>query len=116
MGWALSSKKTFRFEQLWLEHLEFDENIRAWREELSEGDEPSMYKFQHKLKGLKEKIKKWNKEEFGNIFSNKNIVEGCLQEVQSTGINEGYSTDLEMEELSLFSRIEGRETKEEILW
>ena len=46
-----------------------------WWEELSEGDEPSMYKIKKKLRGLKTKIKKWNKEEFGNIFSEKKILE-----------------------------------------
>ena len=33
-----------------------------------------MYKFQRSLKGLKDKIKKLNKEEFGNIFSYKKNV------------------------------------------
>ena len=57
-GLGSQFKKLFRFEHFWLEHLEFDEKIRAWREELSEEDEPSMYKFQQKLKGLKAKIKR----------------------------------------------------------
>ena len=83
---------------------------------MSEGDGQSMYKFQWKLKGLKENIKKWNNQEFGSIFSHKNIMEGCLQEVQSIGRNEGYTTDLKMEELSLYSILEERENQEEILW
>ena len=75
-----------------------------------------MYKFQWKLKGLKENIKKWNNKEFGSIFSHKNIMEGRLQEVQSIGRNEGYTTDLKMEEISLYSILEERENQEEILW
>ena len=46
-------KKPLRFEQFWMEHLDFDEKIKLWWEELSEGEEPSMYKFQQKLKDLK---------------------------------------------------------------
>ena len=83
---------------------------------MSEGDGQSMYKFQWKLKGLKENIKKWNNQEFGSIFSHKNIMEGRLQEVQSIGRNEGYTTDLKMEEISLYSILEERENQEEILW
>ena len=83
---------------------------------MSEGYGQSMYKFQWKLKGLKENIKKWNNQEFGSIFSHKNIMEARLQEVQSIGRNEGYTTDLKMEELSLYSILEERENQEEILW
>ena len=83
---------------------------------MSEGDGQSMYKFQWKLKGLKENIKKWNNQEFGSIFSHKNTMEAHLQEVQSIGRNEGYTIDLKMEELSLYSILEEREKQEEILW
>ena len=34
---------------------------------MQKGQEHSMYNFHQNLKGLKGKIKKWNKEEFGNI-------------------------------------------------
>ena len=39
-------KNPFRFEQVWMEHLDFDEKIKMWWEELSGGHEQSMYKFQ----------------------------------------------------------------------
>ena len=51
----------------------------------------SMYNFQQNLKGLKTKIKKWNKEEFGNIFRDKRRLEVPLHEIQTIGTNEGYS-------------------------
>lgn len=40
-----------------------------------------MYRFQQRLKTLKEKIKTWNKEEFGNIFEDKNRLEAQLKEI-----------------------------------
>ena len=52
-GMGSHIKNPFRFEQFWLEHPDFDEKINMWWEELSEGEEPSMYKFQQKLKDLK---------------------------------------------------------------
>ena len=51
----------------------------------------NMLSFQQNLKALKSKIKKWNKEEFGNIFREKRRLEICLHEIQTKGINEGYS-------------------------
>ena len=33
-----------------------------------------MYRFQQKLKALKEKIHTWNREEFGNIFEEKKLL------------------------------------------
>jgi exonuclease III len=50
----------FRFEKLWLDHLEFQENIQAWwrEEEIPRGSK--MYIFQQKLKKLKQTLKLWN--------------------------------------------------------
>ena len=53
-----------------------------------------MYKFQQSMKGLKAKIKKWNKEEFGNIFLDKKMLEKRLQEIQTIGTNEGYTLEI----------------------
>ena len=41
-----------------------------------------MYKFQYKIKYIKGKIKKWKKEEFGNIFKEKATLEGNLECLQ----------------------------------
>ena len=53
-----------------------------------------MYKFQQKLKGLKEKIKKQNKEDFGNIFVDKKFLESGKEQIHKQGMNEGYTTKL----------------------
>ena len=52
-GLASQFKNPFRFEHFWLENSYFDRKIKTRWEDLSEGDEPSMYKFQQKLKDLK---------------------------------------------------------------
>ena len=65
---------------------------------------------------MKNRIKKWNKEEFGNIFADKKLIESCIQEIQSVGMNEGYTSNLQMEEFRLCSQLEEREKLEKILW
>ena len=115
-GLGSQFKKPFHFEQFWLENLEFEEKIKSQWGEMHEGQEHSMYNFQQNLKGLKAKIKKWNKEEFGNIFREKRRLKVCLQEIQAIGTNEGYSMALKEEERILEAKLEEREKREEILW
>lgn len=42
-----------------------------------------MYVFQQKLKYIKERLKTWNKESFGNIMLEKHKLEKQLEEIQS---------------------------------
>ena len=67
------------------------------------------------MKALKTNIKKWNKEEFGNIFSEKCHLEVHLQEIQTIGTNEGDSHVLIEEERMLEVKLEEWEKQEEIL-
>ena len=64
-----------------------------------------MYKFQQKIKGLKENIKKHNKEEFGDIFAHKKFLESRLKEIHKQGMNEGYTAKLLKEEASRCNRL-----------
>ena len=75
-----------------------------------------MYKFQQKLKRIKERIEKWNQDEYGNIFVDKKILETRLEEIQNTGMNSSYTSDLQEEEARLCTKIQERERQEEILW
>ena len=68
------------------------------------------------MKRLKTEIKKWNKEEFGNIFCEKRHLEICLHEIHTKGINEGYSQALIKEERIVEANLEEREKQEELMW
>ena len=57
----------------------------------------SMYQCQRKLKALKDKIKKWNKEEFDNIFEDKSHLEERIEHIQRKEMKEGYSLILREE-------------------
>jgi len=75
-----------------------------------------MHTFQLKLKELKGKIKKWNKEEFGNIFLEQQRLERKMEELQQKIITEGRSEEKRKEEGTLISQLEERRKQEEILW
>jgi len=60
--------KTFLFEKFWLTHPYFQANIKAWWEEVALQIGTPMYRFQQRLKNLKQQLKTWNNSTFGNIF------------------------------------------------
>lgn len=75
-----------------------------------------MYRLQQRLKTLKNKIKIWNKEEFGNIFEDKTRIEIHLQKVREKVFMFGYIEQLMEEENVLQEQLQAREKQEEIYW
>lgn len=75
-----------------------------------------MYRFQQRLKTLRNKIKIRNKEEFGNIFEDKTRIESQLQKVSEEVFKSGYTEQLMKEENMLQEQLQAREKQEEIYW
>ena len=75
-----------------------------------------MYQSQHKLKLIKNTIKVWNKESFGNIFKDNKKLEDRLKEIQKKGMQEGYDEELCKEEEILIAQVDQRDKQEEIHW
>lgn len=57
-----------------------------------------MYTFQLKLKEIKQKIKKWNQEEFRHILNDQHQRTNKMQDLQQNIINQDKSEDLLEEE------------------
>jgi len=83
----------FRFENAWLSHPNFTNNIVTWwREELNiQGSK--MYMLQQKLKHIKFHLKVWNKNEFGDIFKEKREIEMKLQEINQIIITDSFTKE-----------------------
>ena len=62
-----------------------------------------MYRFQQKLKALKEKIRTWNREEFGNIFEDKKKLLSELDLINRQGMEGGWDEDMKVKEKDLMS-------------
>jgi hypothetical protein len=58
----------FQFENFWMKNLDFLQNIELWWQERKKLYGMKMYQVQQKLKYVRMRINKWNKEFFGNIF------------------------------------------------
>jgi len=68
-----------------------------------------MYQFQHKLKHTKEKIKKWNKETFGNITQAKLDLERKIEEMRAIAMEQGHTKGNKEKEIALLKELNLRE-------
>jgi hypothetical protein len=75
-----------------------------------------MFRLQTILKHIKEKLKQWNKEVFGNIYQDKKVLEDKMGWLQEQCIQEGYNEERKKEENQLIQEWEARCKQEEILW
>jgi hypothetical protein len=117
MHWHQSSKNhflPFRFEKLWLTHPEFMPMIKNWWSSTHPLGFSKMYRFQQKLKLLKQHLKIWNKSTFGNIFLAKKIWSKKWNLFSCKSSMMGALTS--NKEAKLQSQIEDQCMQEEILW
>eukprot|EP00253_Pinus_taeda_P001536 PITA_01536 len=105
-----SRNKPFMFENAWLSHPNFTNNVETWwREELNiQGSK--MYMLQQKLKHIKSHLKVWNKNEFGDIFKAKRETELKLI------ITDGFTEERQKLTDALQEEWENRCLQEEIFW
>jgi hypothetical protein len=67
-----------------------------------------MFKLYKKLKYIKQKLKEWNKEVFGNINQGKKSIEDRMRKLQELCIEEGYTEDRKKEEIQMTQEWEAR--------
>lgn len=109
-------KRPFRFENFWFQHKDIWELMKEWWQSCPLIEGSPMYTFQQKLKYIKERIKKWNKDSFSNIMEEKEKLEKRIEEIKTQAIREGYTKDKKGEEQALIHELMRREQQEEILW
>eukprot|EP00253_Pinus_taeda_P012157 PITA_12157 len=109
-------KKPFRFEAFWLSHPEFKDFITTTWQNSNPIEQSKMARFQKKLKFLKGEIKKWNKDNFGNIFKEKESILQELKSIQQRLILEGRTEELAHKEQEMESKLQEQEQQEEVLW
>jgi exonuclease III len=108
--------RPFRFEKFWIDHPTFKENINQWWQEELPDHGTRMFKLYKKLKYIKQKLKEWNKEVFGNINQGKKSIEDRMRKLQELCIEEGYTEDRKKEEIQMTQEWEARCKQEETLW
>jgi hypothetical protein len=113
---ATPGKKPFRFEQFWLDHPDFQANIHDWWQQAAIPQGSKMFRFQQKLKNLKQILKLWNKQTFGSIFKSQHQLSRQMTEIQHLIREQGMTEELKAQELKVAQQLEERNKQEEILW
>ncbi|KAH9316890.1 hypothetical protein KI387_018659, partial [Taxus chinensis] len=78
-NWTKPFHGNFKFEKMWLEHEDILDRIKErWDWECTG---TTQFRLLQKLKNVKQKIRIWNKEVFGNIFEKKKELKQQLEEL-----------------------------------
>ena len=116
-------KSYFKFENMWLQHQDFVGNVRNWWGGYDFQGSPS-YILASKLKALKEDIKKWNKECFGDVRIKKldlmhelQMLDGKENQGLLTAEEKAYrvNTQSELEKTLLLDEVAWRQ-KSRVQW
>jgi exonuclease III len=113
---ATPGNRPFRFEQFWLDHPDFKKNIQDWWRQAEIHHGSKMYRFQQKLKNLKQTLKHWNRHTFGNIFDSQKQLTQQMSDLQHQIREQGLTEELKAQELELAQQIAERKRQEELLW
>ena len=114
-GSVNKGRSAFKFENMWLKEKGFVERVRQWWNGYCFSSSPSFI-LGRKLKALKEDLKKWNKEEFGDLAFRKRCL---LSELLGLDAREDLS-GLSHEDQTCRTQIKGEiahlASSEEIPW
>ena len=91
-GGMLRGKCSFKFENMWLKHEGFVDRIQQWWNSYTFSGTPS-YVLACKLKALKWDLKRWNREEFGDLSSNKSRLQADLLGLDVKEGSDGLTPD-----------------------
>eukprot|EP00253_Pinus_taeda_P030879 PITA_30879 len=92
-GIGTPRNRPFRFENIWLSHPDFINNIEKWWAEDLQIQGTRMFMLHKRLKHTKMRLKEWNKKDFGNIFVEKKSVENKMQKLNQAMILKGFDKD-----------------------
>ncbi|KAJ8766129.1 hypothetical protein K2173_021646 [Erythroxylum novogranatense] len=77
---STSVPSSFKFQNMWIRHPTFQSTVAASWEMPQEGY--GMYRFSRKLRRLKEVLKHWNKDVFGNVFDRVRQAEATVKSLE----------------------------------
>eukprot|EP00253_Pinus_taeda_P009427 PITA_09427 len=104
----IKGKKPFRFEAFWLRNPDFLHKVEEWWTQSQARGQGKMHTFQLKLKEIKNRIRKSNREEFGHIMEDKQKLEKEMEDIQQQIILEGRDEERSKEEGKIICQLEDR--------
>lgn len=107
---------SFRFQLMWLREASLQDYIIAWWREGKPAYGTAMFSFVKQLQYVKFKLKRWNRECFGNLFGEKREAQLRVDYITRQIREQGLSDELYREEAAAVKNLEEWELREEIYW
>jgi hypothetical protein len=123
VGGMIGGKRAFKFENMWLKDPDFVNKVRGWWSSYSFRGTPS-YVLSQKLKALKEDLKLWNKQVYGDVGLKRQQLECDLQSFDEKEASSFLTPEervsreackSELEKLALLEEVSWRQ-KSRVLW
>jgi hypothetical protein len=114
-GCLQNGKGSFKFENMWLKVDGFVDKVRVWWSSFSFVGSPSFI-LAKKLRALKGEIKRWNREEFGNVGARIKVWEEELELLDSFEEVRRLSEEEKARRKALAADLEASLLQEEISW
>ena len=108
-------RSAFKFENMWLKEEGFVEKVRQWWNGYCYSGSPSFI-LARKLKALKKDLKKWNKEEFGDLAFRKKCLLSDLLGLDAKEDLLGLSQEEQTRRIQIKGEIAHLASWEEISW
>jgi exonuclease III len=114
-GTYIRGKSYFKFENMWLRHEAFTRKVRDWWGSYDFQGSPS-FVLASKLKVLKEDIKKWNRESFGDVHIKKLELMRDLQDLEAKENQGLFTGEDRVHRLNTQSELEKTLLLDEVSW
>jgi hypothetical protein len=108
-------KSPFQFKNMWLKVDGFLYKVRGWWDSYHFQGSPS-YILAHKLKALKMDLKRWNKEEFGNVTGRKNSIFASIKAFEDLEESRDLTSEERLQKDQTIEELEKTLLMEEICW
>ena len=115
VGNVNKGRSAFKFENMWLKEKGFVERVQQWWNGYCFSGSPSFI-LARKLKALKEDLKKWNTENFGDLAFRKKCLLSELQGLDAREDLSGLSQDNQTRHIQIKGKIAHLASLEEISW
>lgn len=110
-----NKRSNFKFENWWLKVEGFNELIHGWWNEIEVEGCPD-YKLSFKLRVMKQKLKEWSKNTFGELINKKNNLLEELAEIDLAQESRDLSVDEMMVRATIIVELEELAKNEESRW
>ncbi|XP_057871389.2 uncharacterized protein LOC131077832 [Cryptomeria japonica] len=116
LSYGITKNPSFKFQLMWLRDHSLRDLVLDWWYEGLPAHGRAMYTFSKWLQYVKYRLKRWNKQCFGNLHAQKLAAQSKLDSITRQIRDHGLSSDLLNAESLALKGLEEWELREEIFW